>query len=1651
MSRIRQLVKALTKSFKKLSKQSLSAINKQLNWLLRTVFNINRRRSSANSGFVLPTVAMVSLVVVLLTTAILIRSFDRSKNASNVRVNEAVLNAAMPAIDRAKAKIEQLLADPSLPRSTPTDISLYNAITRNNGSRYTFGDEISLILASDLNTNNSIQTSTTLEDDETLNTAWKFPVDTDNNGKFDSFTLYAIYFRSPTRNTSNIFNRARKPLDARTPPMDKGQVGGICADAIGTSASLIGDSSWYKSGGKLAKSFFVYTANVPINALGALDTNKYEAKANRGFSALEYQQDRERIPVNNKAVWFENDLEITPGGNLLLNGSVHTNGNLLAAPASSTIDFRQVSSENSCFYDQENAKITVGGNLAPGGASDTTNRAGLLRIDLFRPNDRPPTQDVVAVSDVGGATKKSTTATGGSTVGSNDAAYTRRINTMKDEAVALCTTCNAQTTVDALRTEATNVTRYPQVLKDNLRDRLITGTPIETAQKIFRDEIENFLRDRTRRVPFAEVSQSIPTDAQALGTYATGNVFAAGEIEVPAAWRLITPANTGLTLNFAQLAATEPEKQKTDGKENYEGDRVLIGNNLPAVWKNDAGEYGTGQKFRQIVNNGTNWNSSTTPNEPRTRASQLQPQLNLGETDRGEFWEEKAAEDNSANPLSNVGGLRVVTGAGIYVDDDGVPRAGETPFYQRSTFSFLPNPNGAFSRNTNPAAGIAGLDLIGTNGLDGSNNPVGFISNITGVPGQAVTGQMPDPPTFDATRSNIVVWPDTMPMTSPLYIPSPVSGEIKKGDLLMRATAVYHFSDNAGIAQTPIACVSSYYDPTNNITAQNLTGLWQNPNPAFATTTGGRSNNGVVYSPVARTNITANLDLLRRQSRLVFPNGRIANEPLRKAIKKYDSNSFTNFTMADYSAVDTALCALSILDGTATIDPSRVPHGAIKEASFLDAREIKANQDIALHNTINPAIPGDYNLDLEQRQPLEIRVTEINLGVLANTAIGGSEYLLPKSGIIYATRDDALPDISDATVNPADYRNGNIEKILLLSQTDFKLDPTRRPNGIRLFNGTNLSRTGINRPYDPSEKGLILATNLPAYVKGNFNLHQVTAGGTQIEEFSTTETTANFYTRAGFNNDFACRPGRGACPASGGDLWRPSTILADAITLLSDSFLDGFRDQGDFDFRDNATTIPENNSTVSPNPVAARLVNNFVTTASNSWTGTFNSPNIKTSYNANGVTPIQRRTTFNEYLMEVCDQPSPSMCDQGNPAHWKVFFRRSAGGTPQFLTATQVLTDNTLNTGDFVLNNLLSGTTATPPDPAYPQYRNYPRRVAFERVISGITYDPGTSTIQGALLFRNGGGNEVPGIPNNADSPVPLGIDSNGNVIRSPYRGSNNPRTRANALWFKTTSYPQDPSRLSDGTYNVNQGLFLQSLPRKNDTIQPSLVPVLQIYSPEGSPLANGTTLDLRDNNRANSQIQNQWVQRAPAGITTFNTGLAAGNSPSRPEEQAAGLQAFVRYLENWPSGTGNEAKIRGNFIQFKRSSFATAPLATLLTTRAAPTGNNTTDNFSFFDFIYKMYWTNVGVVNSSNTILGTLPYYSPPGRNWGFDVGLLSQLPDLFAQRFTVPPSAPPAEYFRQVGRDDKWVETLLCATENSDFSLPASYRPSDCLLAPS
>ena len=1605
---------------------------------------LKKRRRSIEAGFILPTVAVVSMVVVLLTAAMAIRSFDRARNASNVRVSQAAAEAAAPAIARAKVKIEALLRDPALPSRTPSTQALYNAIKYN--SKFTFGDETRLKLGFDINKDDAITAdNTNIKNDETLTTAWRFPVDTNNNGRFDTYTLYGIYFRSPSIEEGD-FNRERNPLEARTPPIDVPVTNSRCADILGAGTEVL-SNGWYQSGNKLNKSFFVYTASVPITDNSDLGDRFENLAGNTSFYALEYQQDRSLIPLNQYAVWFNDDLELSPSTDFRINGRIHTNGNLLVGGRNNaTVRFYQVDSQDSCFYQPEDSKITVGGNVGNGSVSDTSDR-NVVTIDLYSNNPSNTNAQI-------GSNNKSTEETGGEEIAYSDDVFNQRIALMKQAALEFCVEagrdCSELEPPEIKTVLAIN--RYPDEVKNRF-DRRLQESPSLNTYTVLTEELERYFRHRIRRVPYAEIE----SNNDILDDYTQDNIFAnLNTIEPPAAWREPTGTNTRLLLRTRQLEATSPEQQ-LDGIERYLGDRIRVGNNLPAYWK-DGNNYVTAPRDRQLIA-GTTW---TIPNDkPRYRSTQVQPFDNIEIAERDGFWEKQAATDS--------GGLRIITGAGIYRDRKD-PNS-RIPALQVD--SFLPD--------------ISNRKLDSGEDLPTPDDRV----RIAGQPIDKYT----------------LVWSDTMPMTGgdaemkePEKSPPP--------NLRMRATAVYHYTQSTGVNQIPIACVSSYYDPTNAITAKNGKFGTENGYPwgtggnalPYNNNPNGRSNNGIVYeAPYTSDNdrireIGIYLLDLRSQAKMMFPNGRIVNQPLQNALKKLTTNITLEdpdrpLSISENAALDTAICALKILDGTIipVNNNSIIPHGAIQEASFLDGREIRAigsdritGENITISNS---GLNSDrnsprYNLDLEQRQPLEIRVTDINLstGEIRETytdpekeKVEGitrkkidpsqidSDYLLPNSGIVYASRDDALRDDSSVSNSSSDL-NRNTDDALavarlesqLLSPTDFKLDSTRRPNGIRLINGSDLSRDLDNR-YRAEEKGLILVSDLPVYVKGDFNLHK-TPLGNELEPFQETldwTNWSNFYTRRleNLNPNFACRPGKAGCPDRDGDTWRSSTIIADAVTLLSNSFRDGFRNQGDYDLNNN-TAIPASQQTtiassqqattegekVAQNRKNNGFWNNSFVTSSDWWDTNSNGnpyPNQKTtdsylsSYLANGVTPIQRRTNFPEYVMEICRKIPVESCTAGD---WKIGYDENDDGRlderekniSNVEDDRQREANNGVNRAVRRVDRLGAGTTARPA--LQPEDRRYPRRVAFLRQSGGTqqpnSQQPNSQQPNSQQPNNQQSNSQRPNSQTSSDkNPIPLGINSDGRVQRFPYSDrkipQQLPRSQPNALWFKTTSNTIDPTQ--GESYSPNQPLFIQEI----SSGQPLLVPVLQIHSPDGSP---SETLDRGNPNR----YATNWLQPVEED-TTFNAVFMAGNSPSRPEEESAGLPNFVRFLENWEN---RAVKINGNFIQMGRSVYATAPFTPIRRDTATELATET-DNLSWFDYAINKYPTS-GANNDLPT--GTPPYYSEPTRHWQYDVALLSQSPNLFAQEFTTPSTSQPSELLRDVSRDDPWVQTLLCAAVASD-----------------
>ncbi|WP_017302812.1 hormogonium polysaccharide biosynthesis protein HpsA [Spirulina subsalsa] len=1753
MSMLQRLInsfQALGRELLLLPRKLLRTLKQAFNRLLHQRLH-PQQQSSTQAGFVLPTVVMVILVVTLLTTSILFRSTDRAKNAGNFRVNQVVLSAVSPALDRAKAKLNAAFEDPTLPQGTPSDLAVTNVLSN---SRYTLPDEVRLRLAVDfrngagqLTPDNTIQATNDrgLEFNETITTAWRFPVDTDNNGRFDSFTLYGIYYRSPSRDNSGLFNRVRVPLDARTPPQDDGASSGACTAALGTSASLVGADGWYKAGGVLKKGFFTYAATVPIvdiNQQGLFPTGTnlalYENhQGNRGFAAVEYQQDRARIPLGNNAIAYEDDLDMFSGTPLRINGRIVVNSNLHAGTTrNGNLHFYQVSSDESCFYEAENARIIIGGNITNGlvGSTQTWNT---INFDLFRGRGNDPSTANFANAQA------SSTSSNASVTAYNTQAYEERIQLLVNAAIDR-NSFNAPPGTAPNRTVTGN---DPEPVRNRVRDLINNEANPRNSDSARREALEVWFRNRTRRVPFAEV----PFGQSATTGFTTANVLQGQGTDFlrppdnwiyPFALNNHTSANaqSRISLRLENVPASDPDL--LDEREINLGDRILAGNNLPPNWYDPSTENFADANTQQIYQPATNWlsaGSGTGAPGPRYRKTRVRELVDLGLTDRDGFWETQAAT-LPENELDGIGGLRIVTGAGVYLPANDNITGADTVVWP----DWMPQP-----RDPQPGRTPAGHPYEGKIFYDPDGNA--------------------------STANNIAI----------------DDSAARRPYLKMRATAVYHYvrddDNNARTPAPPVACVSSFYDPTDSTTARNRAGLsgnsgdlgWNQGAAGVPTRTGisgsvANSNNGITYSPPTVNGLTVGSGdaALAYQASLVYPNGRLVNPQLAKALNTPSNQR----TLADRAAIDSTLCALQILNGgiSPTETPTAgfpLPHGTIQEVSFLDGREIKmiegnssstvfnlgsagsernqANTDFTqannyTHQPENAAQSGlsEYDLSVEFRQPMEIRATAINLDLLRRQSTNSTtegpqdEWMLPASGIIYATRDDALPDASDKPARsdntvankpriplnnnpntPYNESNGVVNLAAYdlaqdrVSPSDFWLDPTRRASAILLINGRELGRNASNQ-FVESEKGLILATNLPVYIKaqnangtrGGFNLHD-------SEEFTTTldDTWSNFYSRTEntLNPQFACRTNDDRLPGcTTGDRWRTASILSDAVTLLSENFRFGFRNEGDYDLRNNqvdnlfrgqegqnqlpnfvSSNAATNRLPVTPPTEARRSAlslsaatntwedtveekrlfngfwdNTFVTNGLSSYVDAFGvsgggryldtsysenaNPGLYSSYFNNFVTPIQRRGDFPEYLMEICTKTPVSECKAED---WSV-----NGGSSLIKASNQINVVLSL-TGDHK-----AGTTARF---SSAELQKFPRRVAFLRMTEEIQ-----EVIDGGGRLLGANDDPITTLPpvdglilGASDYPIPLGITGTGTgtIACHTYSGTvklqesdgsggfttvwtcsaATPRVTDNALWFKPSKEANRPNAAptnnNNQDYTANDRLpyirndALTSV-RANLLAQPLLEPVLQLHSP------SGTQTRLNETDAATPIQTTHWIPRAvdsnganiPKG--TFNLVMATGDSPSR---YAVGTQAvefngavsnLPRFLEQWRPATGAApypVTIQGSFIQLKRSAYATAPFWQILKENnpnafAIPNNNNSVFSYA------QGYSFNAGRLQS----------YYPPARLWGFDVGVLSQLPDLFSQRFTLPPTDAPNEYFREVGRNDNWIQTLLCATYN-------------------
>ncbi|MEL6224034.1 MAG: hormogonium polysaccharide biosynthesis protein HpsA [Cyanobacteria bacterium J06627_8] len=379
----RKIVTALRRLLTKLQWFAKHLTRKGVLWLLRSILLVNRQ-PKAVQGFVLPTTVLLLLLISLTVGAITLRTYDRTNQAVGERQQRVIYNAATPAIDRAKAKLEFLFnreRDSRFPSGIPSQATLNGMLINDGVARngvlisqlliendtgnlvdpYTFPDE-EATAAGFTNTidvdGNGQADRLDLDEDGLPDNAWAFRADTNGDGIDDATVAYSILLMRPFPNNPGdpdpLLSVSNEAMAARATQLEV-RHGPLSLNSSDDPACALGSNTngdgpargWFQDpalAATLRKNFQVDVYVLPDDANGTVST-------------LEFHQDREMNQGNRWGAWFRNDLEIFPGPRFNWNGAMHTEGNLIVGNNS----FRGflVSSPASCIYDQTSSQVTI--------------------------------------------------------------------------------------------------------------------------------------------------------------------------------------------------------------------------------------------------------------------------------------------------------------------------------------------------------------------------------------------------------------------------------------------------------------------------------------------------------------------------------------------------------------------------------------------------------------------------------------------------------------------------------------------------------------------------------------------------------------------------------------------------------------------------------------------------------------------------------------------------------------------------------------------------------------------------------------------------------------------------------------------------------------------------------------------------------------------------------------------------------------------------------------------------------------------------------------------------------------------------------------------------------------------------------------------
>ncbi|WP_254658185.1 hormogonium polysaccharide biosynthesis protein HpsA [Pleurocapsa sp. PCC 7327] len=384
---------------------------------LRSLPLFSRRPSFSNAGFVLPTIALLLLILSLVVSSMLFRTTQQAQQVIGSAESQKIYNAATPAIERAKAKLEYLFeTDQRITVGVPSEGKLESMMRNVNDTTngilalptdpYTLPGETRLNLDGDPNT---------------VENAWYYTTDMDSDGS-QEVIAYSIMMKTEadingngtietSENIKNIVDQSGKTADEIKAKNFLTRSGPL------TIQTGLASTDCQIPALKLAKGWeAINSASVRKNfQIDAVVANA--STTNKSVAALELQQDRQMDRGNKWAAWFRDDIDFSNPPPFTWNGAMHSEGSIYFGQNNNQIKFYLVSSPYSCLYNQDASEITINqlrdlddadgdgntqeitfqGQAIAGTTSSNTN--GIMLVDLFPGAGKKPA-DVSGHSDV---------------------------------------------------------------------------------------------------------------------------------------------------------------------------------------------------------------------------------------------------------------------------------------------------------------------------------------------------------------------------------------------------------------------------------------------------------------------------------------------------------------------------------------------------------------------------------------------------------------------------------------------------------------------------------------------------------------------------------------------------------------------------------------------------------------------------------------------------------------------------------------------------------------------------------------------------------------------------------------------------------------------------------------------------------------------------------------------------------------------------------------------------------------------------------------------------------------------------------------------------------------------------------------------------